>query len=129
MTREIIKSTCKFIKEDGTQCMAYAMLNSEYCLMHNPDPVIKAKVEKARHMGGLAVKSIMGIPLNIVRTEDILGLLGQIVGDLNALPITVARQKALLSACEVGIKVLEIGEIESRLTEIEEAQGLVKHNA
>lgn len=53
---------CKFIKDNGEQCKAYAMKNSDYCFTHNPNVPEEVKRE-ARTRGGRATGSRAREPL------------------------------------------------------------------
>lgn len=124
MGKEIMK--CTFIKDNGEQCKAYAMTNSSYCFLHNPDIDPEAK-RSAQIQGGKTtlIKVAEGLPTVKVKSpQDVAVLLEQTINEVRegSLPPQVANCIGYLAG---GLlKAFELGDIESRLTSIED---VIKH--
>lgn len=114
---------CKFVKQDGLQCNAYATTGSSYCFSHNPD--YKKEKALAVKKGGLAPKKFL---LNnqeevvIESAKDAMLFLSKVIngvwkGEIPATP--VANTLGFLVRCYLD--AYDKSEIEGRLDEIERA--------
>ena len=111
---------CSFIKPNGEQCEAYSLTNSPFCFVHAPE--LEGKRDLARRLGGRHKEEIAGIPLKIASAEDVLDLLSLAVGELVAMPATVAQAKAIVNAASALLDTLEMVEFERKLDELEAEQ-------
>jgi len=59
---------CKHTKEDGTQCGAYAMADTEFCYLHNP-AISDEEKKLAQVKGGENRALMIDEPLPVMRLE------------------------------------------------------------
>jgi len=119
----VIPRTCRAHKQDGTACGAAPLQDGELCYMHSPEHA--EEMQQARRLGGQrrrrestlagayevdALDTVAGIRrvLEIV-TFDGLGMEGN----------SVARGRLLIAASQALTKLLETGELEQRVAELE----------
>lgn len=114
---------CAYVS-NGKHCRGYAIQNSEFCYTHDP---AKAKERKeARSRGGFArhgrqigVTGETDIPGDGTRVEDVrLVLWRELVGVLS-LEKSQSRARTVGSLAGVLFKAFEVGQLEARLTAIE----------
>lgn len=119
----LIPLRCGFIK-DGVACRATPLRDQPFCFWHSPDHTVEAA--EARRLGGLrrkrertvagayelaALDSVIAIRRLIeIATLDVLGLEN-----------SLARARTLASLALVALRLLEAGELESRLETLEGA--------
>jgi len=120
----VASRACNFVKEDGERCQAPPLHESEYCFAH--DPAHAVEMAEARRVGGLRRRREHAV----AGAYDIEGLenVGQlrrvlVVAALDLLELTnsIPRARALISLVGAGAKLLEVGELEERLTALEAA--------
>lgn len=120
----VAKRACTFVKENGDSCLAPPRLQSDFCLVH--DPEYAADMAEARRLGGLRrrrektlsvaydVDGLDSVP-KIRRLVEIAAL------DTIGLENSPARSRTLLAVATVATKLLEVGEQEERLRALEDA--------
>jgi len=113
---------CKFRSDEGIQCSAQAMKDSDYCFFHNPENQKQLKEAQAR--GGRANVTIVKNPLppiEIKNIKDVVKLLEETVNDIRAgkLEVKVGNCIGILSGHL--IKALEVASIANRVEIIERA--------
>lgn len=90
------------------------------------DPARAKQRHRAQQAGGYARHGRrigkVGAPEQVAIQDvgDLLTLLTSTVNDLLALENSIARGRALLLAVSTGVKVLEVGALEERLSALEE---------
>jgi hypothetical protein len=106
----------------GGPCRAAPLIDADFCLWHDPEHA--DEVAEARRLGGMrrrrdrAVAGAFGI--NGLKTlEDLQRVLEVGVFDLLGLENSVGRSRALGGLVQVGAKLLETGEFEERLAQLE----------
>ena len=114
---------CKAVKEGGGQCQAPPLQDGDYCLMHSPEH--SEEVAEARRLGGLRrrkERTVAGIYdfEGLGATRELRRLLQIAVVDTLALENSVARSRTLAYLVQVGVNLLEKGEMEERLKALEE---------
>ena len=120
----MVARVCSFRKENGEQCHATPMQDSEYCFWHSPEHAEQAA--EARRLGGLRrrrEKITAG-----AYDFDGLGDVGSIrrlleiaAFDTLGLENSVARSRALAYLAQVSLKALEVGELAERVQVLEDA--------
>ena len=120
----MVGRTCEGRKPDGRACRATPMLDVAYCFWHNP--ATEEEVTEARRLGGLrrrrekAVASAYDLG-SLDSVPALRRVLEIAVLDALSLDASVARVRLLLSAVLAGAKLLEVGDFEARLAELEAA--------
>ncbi len=114
---------CKFIKNNGNQCEANTISNSQFCFWHDPD-IDPEERRKARVDGGKANKIILKNPLPeliVKKPEDVILLLTDTINRVRSgeIDIKLANCLGVLSSCL--IKAFETTQIEGRVEIIERA--------
>ena len=118
----VMPRTCTFIKEGGARCMASPLQGGDLCFFH--DPETQEAAAEARRLGGIRRKresAIVGAyevgELDTV--EDLRRLLQIAVIDTLGLENSISRSRTLGYLTQVGAMLLERGEQEQRLQELE----------
>jgi hypothetical protein len=118
----VISRTCKAIRSNGESCRAAPLRDSPFCLWHDPDQA--DVVAEARRLGGVRRKR----ETTLAGAYDIegLGSVAEIrriveIAVLDALSLenSVARGRLLVACALAGAKLLEVGELDERLTAVE----------
>src|SRR5688572_12981823 len=116
--------TCSYIKEGGARCMASPLQSGSLCFFH--DPETQEQAAEARRLGGLRRRkesTIVGAyevgELDTV--EDLRRLLQIAVIGTLGLENSISRSRTLGYLAQVGAQLLERGEMELRLQELEAA--------
>jgi hypothetical protein len=118
----VVTRTCKARTEGDEPCRAAPLLDSEFCFVHCPDHA--AEMQEARRLGGLRRRR----ERTVAGAYDVEGL-GTVLGIRRVLEIvtfdglgmenSVARGRMLIAAMQVAAKLLETGELEQRVAELE----------
>jgi hypothetical protein len=118
----VISRTCKAIRSNGESCRAAPLRDSAFCLWHDPEQA--DVVAEARRLGGARRKR----ETTLAGAYDIegLGSVAEIrriveIAVLDALSLenSVARGRLLVACALAGAKLLEVGELDERLTAVE----------
>jgi len=122
----VIGRACKGATKDGGHCGARPMRDSDLCFWHDPDHAEEA--EQARRLGGQRRRRDKitegAYDLEELNTIESIRRVVQIgILDTLSLENTVARNRTLFSGAMVLTKLVEVGEHEARLAEIEAALG------
>ena len=119
----VVSRSCGGYKQNGEACQAAPLSDSEFCFLHSPDHTEEAAA--ARKLGGqrrrrestLAGAYEVG-PLDTV--GGIRRVLEVVTYDgLGMEASSVARGRLLIAAALALTKLLEVGELEQRVTELE----------
>ena len=105
----------------GRPCRAYALSGSTFCFWHNPEA--REARSAARKLGGFRRRrSLASVSVELKTPGDVVVLLA---GELSALLSRVepgeGRARAVSSLCGCALKALEQGDLEARLSALEEA--------
>jgi hypothetical protein len=111
---------CKAKTRTGARCTAYAVSDSQYCFTHAPERA-RERAQAHRRGGCNRIAPKVGKWQGRIKTiDDALTFLNDLViPDLIALENTVTRARALIAAIETAIKAIDAGEVERRLTALE----------
>jgi hypothetical protein len=120
----MVGTTCTFVMPAGRLCRATPMHDEPFCFWHSPETAEEAA--EARRLGGLhrKKKKTVGAVFGFrgLRTiEDNQGLLETAAIETLALENSISRNRALASFAAVGAKLIEVGDLEERLTVLEAA--------
>jgi hypothetical protein len=112
---------CIEIKENGETCEAWAMGDSDYCYLHNPEITDEAKRE-AQIRGGKANKITISEPqeaVDIATSKDVVNLIADTINKVRAgsLDIKIANCIGFLSGHL--LKAIETADIEKRVAFVE----------
>ena len=118
------KRPCNALTHKGLPCRASALPDGEYCLFH--DPASQSEVTEGRRLGGLRRKREVitrgAYDLESLTTvQDIRRLLEIGMVDLLGLDNSIARVRALTQLALAAAKLLEVGELETRVMALEAA--------
>lgn len=117
------KRKCVGTTKDGQKCSAYALLDSDYCLFHAPE-LEDFRLESRKNGGrGRQYVKVAGetVKLNIKNIDSVVDLVEEVIANLRTMDISVSQARALLSAAETSLKVLEYKELAERVEKLEEA--------
>ena len=122
----VLKRLCEAIAEGGERCRAQPMRAGSYCFWHDPEHAKDAA--DARRLGGLRRRreSTVSGAYELDGLADVAGLrriLEIAAVDALSLDNSVARVRVLTTIVQVGARLLEVGDLESRLGELEEVIG------
>jgi hypothetical protein len=115
--------TCKFRRENGQQCRATPLSDSDFCLWHDPEKA--DEVQEARRLGGQRRRRerIVSGAYDFEGLQSIVHirrLLEVAVTDLLGLENSIARARTLAYIAQSATKLLEVGEFEERLQALEQ---------
>ena len=117
---------CKHRLSGGRQCQAYALHGSQppRCWAHSADELVKRERTKARMRGGLA-KKVSDISwrvgeYDVGSVEGLRRLLVDVLKTLTMNPNSVNRARALVGVVREFNQLLQTGELQTRLEEIED---------
>ena len=118
-----MKRTCRTIKANGEQCRAAPLRDSEYCFMH--DPRLARERAEARRLGGLRRRREKATSevydwAGLGEVAEIQRILQVAVVDTLGLDNSPARSRTLGYLASLSLKALEVGELEQRVTALEE---------
>ena len=113
---------CGAKNQSGQPCRQAPLKAAEYCLWHSPEHV--AEAAEARRLGGLrrrkekTVGAVYDIG-DLGSVGDIQRLVKIAVVDTLSLENSIARSRALAYLAQTALKVLEVGELEHRVEQLE----------
>ena len=111
---------CEYQK-NGKSCKAYALHNSTYCFIHDPQNVKKRA--EARKKGGFhrrVIKRAEHEYYAISSIKDINTILEKAINEACSLESSQSQLRVLAYLCQTALKGLELGNLEERLNVIEE---------
>jgi hypothetical protein len=118
----VVSRTCNARNEVGDPCRAAPLIDGEFCFAHSPEHA--AEMQEARRMGGLRrrrERTVAGAydvePLDTV--AGIRRVLEIVTFDGLGMEISIARGRLLVSTMQVAARLLETGELERRVDELE----------
>ncbi len=117
--------TCLFRKQDGGPCGATPMREEEFCFWHHPDHT--ADAAEARRLGGLrrrrekTLEGAYDLEEGFDTVKGIRRFLEIAALDLLGMEVSIGRANAMLRTALVASKLLEVGELEERLANLEAA--------
>jgi hypothetical protein len=116
--------TCLGVNQQREPCRQAPLRDSEFCFWH--DEAHAAEAAEARRLGGLRRRregTLAGAydVESLATTPDLRRLLEIAAYDALGLENSVARVRAITAIVQVGARLLETGEIEDRVTALEEA--------
>ena len=118
----VMQRVCTHVKERGGHCLAKPMQDKDLCFWH--DPETQEQAAEARRLGGLRRRregAIVGAYEvgTLDNVEDLRRLLQIAVIDTLGLENSLSRSRTLGYLTQVGAQLLERGEMEQRLQELE----------
>ena len=122
----MVSRTCSFRKESGEPCRAAPLRDGDFCLMHSPEHA--QEVQEARRLGGLRRRREATLAgaydlEGVEGVEQVRRILQIAVLDALGLENSLARVRTLLYAAQVSLKLLEAGEVEERVSALEQTLG------
>lgn len=115
------KKRCQFKKPDGTQCEAWAMRNSNYCFLHNPD--ISEEEKKAiQSKGGQANKIKVSeplLPIKINQGKDVVLLLEDTINQVRAGEMDLKVANCIGYLAGHLIRAFEVSDLQNKVEMIE----------
>lgn len=114
---------CEYRNKLGVQCKGYATKNSVFCFYH--DPALAETRKAARSRGGMARHGrVIGTtgPVELAgdgSVSDVRRVLWEEVNHVRGFEKSHTRAKTIASLAAILLRVFEVGEIESRLTILE----------
>ena len=120
----MVARTCTGTTPDGRPCRAWPLRDEATCLFHSP--AHQDEVAEGRRLGGLRRRRertlASAYDLESLTTVAALRRLLEIAAlDTLSLENSVARSRTLVAVVTAGSRLLEVGELEARLTALEAA--------
>jgi hypothetical protein len=120
----ITGKACNARKEDGSACGAPPLKGGDFCVAHSPDHA--DEMQEARRLGGLRRRKERTLASayefdGLGTAEQIRRLVEIAVLDTLSLENSVARARTLAYLAQTAAKLLETGNLEQRLHEVESA--------
>src|SRR5664280_591124 len=122
----MVGRACSFEMPDGRACRAAPLREEAFCFWHSPDTA--DDLAEARRMGGLhrrkkrTVAAIYGFG-GLRSIEDHQALLETVVIETLTLENSIARNSAVTRMIATGAKLIELGDLATRLAAIEATFG------
>jgi hypothetical protein len=122
----MVGRACTYQMPDGRACRATPLRDEPFCFWHSPDTA--DELTEARRMGGLhrrkkrTVATIYGFG-GLRSIEDNQGLLETIAVETLGLENSIARNRALTAIVATGARLIELGDLATRIAAIEAALG------
>ena len=122
----MVGRACTYQMPEGRACRATPLRDEPLCFWHSPDTA--EELAEARRMGGLhrrkkrTVATIYGFG-GLRSIEDSQALLETIAVETLGLENSIARNRALTAIVATGTKLIELGDLASRIAAIETALG------
>lgn len=122
----VVSRTCREKNTDGNSCGAAPLLGEQFCLWHHPDHT--DEVAEARRLGGInrrrqrivfAANDFEGL----ASVEQVRRLLDLSVSVTLQQQPSLAQAKTLAYLAQQGLKMLEVGEIQERIEQLESVMG------
>jgi hypothetical protein len=118
----MVVRSCAGTRPDGRSCHSYPIRGEPYCLWHSPDH--EEEANEARRLGGLRrkrEKTVAGAyeVTGLSTVEDLRRLLEIAVLDTLGLDNSLARARVIIAAVGAAAKLLEIGDLQARITSLE----------
>jgi hypothetical protein len=115
---------CKSTTKNGFSCRAQAIKGSRFCFVHDPGSGLARA--KARKLGGERRRvghagDVTKIPSQVRSIDNVLAILDYTLAETLPLENSVQRGRLLVTICTAFVEVIRTGELESRLTAIENA--------
>jgi len=122
----VASRACRAIRTDGGPCGSPPLRDGAFCLWH--DPAHDDEVREGRRLGGLRRRRETAVAgaydfEGLRTTEQIRRLVEVAVIDTLGLENSIARARTLAYLAQTATKLLEVGELEERLTAVENALG------
>ena len=125
----MVGRACTYLMPSGRPCRATPLRDEPYCFWHAPETAEEAA--EARRIGGLhrrkkkTVASIYGFG-GLRTIEDNQALLETAAIETLAIENSIARNRTLASIAATGAKLIEVGDLQTRIELLEAA---VRHGA
>src|ERR1035437_3189641 len=122
----MVGRACTYQMPEGRACRATPLPDEPCCFWHSPDTA--EELTEARRMGGLhrrkkrTVATIYGFG-GLRSIEDSQALLETIAVETLGLENSIARNRALTAIVVTGAKLIELGDLASRIAAIETTLG------
>ena len=115
---------CRATNDNGEPCRATPLSGSDSCLMHSPDHA--EEVAEARRLGGLRRRREVAVGAayefeGLQTVDQIRRLVEVAVIDSLSLENSIARNRTLAYLAQVGVKLLDVGELDERVAALEAA--------
>ncbi len=118
---------CKHIKEDGSQCQAQAMIDKEFCFLHNQDTEVSEKRLEAQQQGGQNGKKYKDEPaekeVKIDTMKDVTIILAETINAVRMNKMSPKRANTIGYLLNVAVKAIEKKDLEARLEYLETVIG------
>jgi len=120
----LVRRSCSAETTAGRPCGAPAQRQSSFCYWHDPDKA--GELAEAQRLGGLRRKRERTVAAaydftGLGSIESILRLFEIAAIDLLGLDTSIAKSRVLISAGSAALKLLEVGELETRIGLLEAA--------
>jgi hypothetical protein len=122
----MVGRACSYQMPDGRACRATPLRDQPFCFWHSPET--SEDLTEARRMGGLhrrkkrTVATIYGFG-GLHSIEDHQALLETVAVETLGLENSIARNRALTSIVATGAKLIELGDLATRIAAIEATLG------
>lgn len=120
----MIHRQCAFRLPSGEPCRAAPLKDGDFCLMHSPEHA--QEVQEARRLGGLRRKreATLSGAYDFEGLETVSGIrrLVEVAAmDTLGMENSISRNRTLAYLAQVALRTLEAGDLEERITVLEQA--------
>ena len=120
----LARRTCQHTMPDGRTCRAGPQRDRPYCFVHDPERAEDA--QEARRLGGLRRRreGTVAVAYDLPGLETVEGIrrvLDVVVTDALGNDAPVPRLRVLIAAAQAATRLLETGELETRISTLEVA--------
>ena len=114
--------TCAGVSEGGGRCRQAPIRGQDYCFWHHPD--LQQEAQEARRLGGLRrrrEKTVQGAYEmdGLATVQEMRRIIEIAILDTLSLENSVARNRVLIAGVQAASKLLEVGELEERMSAVE----------
>ncbi len=116
------KKRCIFVKDNGENCGALPMRNSEFCYFHNPE--METERQEAKRNGGkkkvLVVNDTQNLPIKLDNSKQVAKFYSKLINDIYAGLLDIRLATGIGYLLNGLLKALELSEVEKRILILEQ---------
>jgi len=115
------ENKCKLYKSDGTKCEAWAMQDSEFCYLHNPEITEEEKKEMQSRGGRANIIKILEPlpPVKLKNGNDVIALLEDTINKVRAGEMDLKVANCIGYLAGHLIKTIDVATLENRVETVE----------
>ena len=120
----VVRRRCAFRSATGEPCRAAPLRDSQYCIMHSPEHA--QEMQEARKLGRTRRKREVTLAGaydvdGVASVQDVQRILQIALLETLAIENSMSRNRTLIYLAMAGLKTLEVGDHEDRITALEQS--------